>query len=513
MTGSVVDVLDQAVFGARLEAWHDEGALAVAACAQASSERDGSFRIRVPRRGRYLLRLSHPDFAQTANRVGIWVDEDRATEVPRWPLDSGLLLRGRVVDANSRQALAGVEVVLRPSIRAKREDHGLLARRMRTRADGAFSFTGLPPRRYTLIARPAAPHVEHRIHDIRARLPDDEAVVLRMDRGLRGSFRVVDAEGRAVEGAELRLEALGRSQASPKLVRTDAKGRAECVELSRGPLRIVATHGALRAAQTRRVPFRDELEIRLPESRRLSLRHRGVLPATRCRWRLVWQDHTPQGRWLAAASPRSGIVEIEGLPEAADGTLLELRVDGHAPNLVDLADLRDGTSLPARAASSLTLRFEGPGRLDLRGQSIELLDSARAMPAARAVVDRAGTASFEALATGGYWLRIGGRRMAGTIHVGEGARESARFQWPPPSGDLEVRIPPGLAAPTQLHVWASRGSFRELRTIREEARISFRGLPAGRFGLRLRRGAEGDGGAPPVFVEVLPGQSVTADLR
>lgn len=518
--GRVVDPLDQAVRAARVQVWHDEAPLDFDPAATTTSAADGSFKLRVEGVGRYLLRVSHADFASGPNRRGLWAHDDGPTKVGTLTLASGRLLMGRCVDASTGRSLAGVEITLRPSLLIEREDHGLVYPRLRTKADGLFEFTGLAARRYTIEARPEGGFARHVLTGLRARLPDEEGVVLRLEPGHALRVRVRTHEKKPIAGAEIRLEAGARMRTPARVLRSSRAGVASFEQLAAGTWRLVTRHRALVLSREIELPRAEPLDVELPSGRKIDMLHSGAERGRPCRWRLVWQDarRTPRSDWIEAVVPRERTVRIEGLPSLGSrGAELgvELRVPGYAPAYLAGAELRSGASFPAVRAAQAKIRLRDPSRRRLSSHRVTLRsigDDIRPWSASVRSNDR-GVAVLEDLPHGAFRLEIDGHSTGKTIMLRAGRSDALEVRWPPRRGRLDVVLPKSLARGARLHVWSDGGRFRDLRAIDGSTRLSFPGILPGKYGVRLRAGDRSESSESPQFVEVVGGESVRLDLR
>jgi protocatechuate 3,4-dioxygenase beta subunit len=189
--GRVVDEAGRPISGATLrpETFEGRGLPALVGETMAgSSGADGSFALGPLPAGSLGLLVSHRGHAN--GRVEAVVRSRQAADLRDVALETGLAVRGRVRDREGA-GLPGILVRAEPA----RGGEGATAD-AETDADGAFSLSGLPAGAYAVVAE-AAGFARARASATAGGAP----VEIVMDVGGTISGRVVDAEGRPVEGA------------------------------------------------------------------------------------------------------------------------------------------------------------------------------------------------------------------------------------------------------------------------------------------------------------------------
>ncbi len=181
------------------------------------------------------------------------VDENTDDESPDADPGAASRLEGRLVDSRTGSPLADLTVILEP-IRG-----GAGARRSpATSASGGFQFDGVPPRAYRLTIDHGFLRIESARQVVEvASGPATDLGDIRVQEGAKLSGRVVDADGRPVEGATVRSSdasirgwgggvwpsAGGAGWTGASGSRTDAEGRYNLrAVLPRRPLRVTAEH-------------------------------------------------------------------------------------------------------------------------------------------------------------------------------------------------------------------------------------------------------------------------------
>lgn len=214
---------------------------------------DGAMRAGFLENGRTSFASMKPGSVRVQVRTGLTmapVGEPVTIDVPKGTdhhrhsvsLPAGEL-GGRVVDADTGEALPFVLVrLVRDGDAGKAADHGTAI----TREDGTFSFRGLAPGRYGLVAADAL--VQRTVDGSASRLDAIDLLVgqRRTDLVLRAqpaaglAVRVVDDQGSPVAGAMLlAVDDEGRSIGAFAMAVSDAEGRAHLGGLPQGRVRVV----------------------------------------------------------------------------------------------------------------------------------------------------------------------------------------------------------------------------------------------------------------------------------
>lgn len=187
VSGWVVDAADKPVSGAQVTLDQDDGAV--------ESGPDGYFSFDDVPEGRHWLRARSGERA--AGPVLVLADFGERETILR--LRAAPSLEVKVVDAQTGRAIPGARV----EVRAASPVSGV------TKADGLLLLSELPPGHHALVAR-ANGYAPERVT---LTVPDTDAGRLRrvmaLGRGVLLSGRVVDAAGRAVQGAEVSAQEVG----------------------------------------------------------------------------------------------------------------------------------------------------------------------------------------------------------------------------------------------------------------------------------------------------------------
>lgn len=523
LEGRVVDALEQPIRDAEIEVFRDDLTPDADAFARTSSDERGAFRIQVPPATRYLVRISHDDFAPLENRTGIYV-EDAAVSLGLLTLEVGLVLQGRILDPRGR-AVPDVEVLLRPEVRVERAEHGRDVRRRRTNTDGSFRFGALSARAYRLQLVADAPWADSVVSGLFPGLPDAEGVDLTLERGHSMRGRVVDDDGRPVAAARVFATCRDAPRARAYEGWTTSSGAFEFERVPSGIWRLDIRHGTRVTEVDFALPA-PERRFTLSAGKDQPLQLIGSPLPRALRWRLTWPSAGETRSPWQSAPIENGATVLRDLPsyELQADYDVELRVAGHARRFVTRARLATGAAIQlvreARLAVQLTPGSAAvgfPERLRLRSiLAPRFHDDARP--------DGEGRLRFGQLPSGSYVLedaRSGATLLEARLETGTDVER--QLSWPPSSGRLVVEIAsdPALGRGFELHVWSLAGGFRDLRSATAGAALSFPGLRAGRYGLRLRpssgtapsSAASSTGtDVPTKIVEVLANRSVRVRL-
>lgn len=206
VSGRAVDEAGHPLSGASLrpEVFEARGLPALVGESMAgTSAADGSFALGPLPAGAIGLAVSHRGYA--TERVPAAVRSRQSTDLRDVVLEAGLAIRGRVRDRDGT-ALPGVLVRAEPA----RGGEGATSDG-ETDGEGAFLLSGLPAGAYGVVAEAAG--FAHARASATAGGPPVEIV---MDAGGTISGRVVDAEGRPVEGATVHGEAAETGSATDR---------------------------------------------------------------------------------------------------------------------------------------------------------------------------------------------------------------------------------------------------------------------------------------------------------
>jgi protocatechuate 3,4-dioxygenase beta subunit len=165
---------------------------------------DGRFDLRGLRGGKYTLEARHPEGCMVGENVPFEVEEGGILDGLEIALARGVSQGFRVSDAASGAGIAGAEVVV--AVPEEVDLHGL-ERRGRTDGEGRCRISGLRPDRCD-VSVSARGYIGDRFPvQVSGGSGGGETIILRLEKGASISGRVVDPDGLAIAGAEVRIEA------------------------------------------------------------------------------------------------------------------------------------------------------------------------------------------------------------------------------------------------------------------------------------------------------------------
>jgi hypothetical protein len=175
----------------------------VSHCAAVSGE-DGRFELRGLRAGEYTLEARHPEGCMAGKMITLEVEEGGNIDGLELALARGVSRGFRVIDAASGAGIAGAEVVIEIPYE---EDLPGVERRGRTDGEGQCRISGLRPGRCDVTAS-ARDYPRNRFPvEITGSPGGGETIGLRLEKGASISGRVLDPDGHAIAGAEVRIGA------------------------------------------------------------------------------------------------------------------------------------------------------------------------------------------------------------------------------------------------------------------------------------------------------------------
>ncbi|MEM8960792.1 MAG: carboxypeptidase regulatory-like domain-containing protein [Acidobacteriota bacterium] len=235
VTGTVTDDRDEPIDGIRV----------LAGGAAATTDAEGSYRMKGARPGPTIAEAIHPSYGRHRQELTI----ETGSNTLDWRLPAGQFITGRVVD-DQRQPLAGATVEI--ELRSGEEPW---SHRSTSDADGAFRIEPVPIGRYEMRAHhPGHARTVHPELVSVVDLPVENLVlVLRPGTTVTGTLRGLDFE----ELATVRVEAHGE-RGVVRRGRVDYEGTYRVQDLEPGAWQIIGrTTGRRRQAQTRLVATPD----------------------------------------------------------------------------------------------------------------------------------------------------------------------------------------------------------------------------------------------------------------
>lgn len=437
-------------------------------------------------------------------------------------LQPGRFLRGRVTTATG-QGLEGAELYLRPEVEEERSDRGLLARRVRSGPGGAFVVTGLEARPLRLYVASGNGYADRSIGGLVPVLASErsEDLVIEVPAAKRLAGRCVSDRG-GVAKVRVTVVATADPYAAALVATSDARGEFFFERVVDGPLRVTAQFGPYEVV-TRVPAAADDVVLEAPKLEAATLRFEvpdGLLVPSSGHWRFAWRNGAtlapvPDFVWQAFGirDAHASLDVIAARPAAA--AFVELRLPGMARSFVPLERAGSALTVQLDAACQLSMRLETPDGQPAAGGQVQVRRVGEPAFELSLRSDEYGSALAEQLPSGSYDISTG--EAWKRVEVGAGRGATTVLVAPPPRGDLEVTIagPEGQAG--DLHLFARRSSFHDLRRVRSGETLIFEGLPVGRYGLVLRAFAEVPGGqagsgTTTKDVEVSAGRRVEARL-
>ncbi|MCB9892716.1 MAG: hypothetical protein H6833_13770 [Planctomycetes bacterium] len=501
--------------------------------ARATSAGSGEFRIDVPPDdrgppGRLSIRATHRDFAPAPLQSGLLIANGLDSVELR--LGAGLVVTGRVVRPDGR-GVANAEVLLRVEALDERTDRGLVARRIRTGGDGEFFFGGLEQRPYRIFVAPGAPYYDRVVSGLVPRFPDSrtarEELLVRAVPATLVRGRCVDVDDAPRSGVRVTAFALDDPTAAPQTTTTDDDGLFVFERAPTGALQVTAWFGPFPRtididANTRSARPTKITEPTL-EHLTIALRVDGGEPPTNGHWRYVQRtpvlEPIPSLEWRAF-DVTAGSATFPVAPAIVPpGLAIEVRFHGMARCFVPLERSPLVNTLQLTSAGQISIRTETASGAPSPARSLRVTHREDPVFAIDLRSDDSGTVRAEQLPAGTYSVRTLQGVDTATVRPGDIA--TLRIVDPRQHGALELAIGDLPSGETELHVFSSDGTFRDLRRVTPHETLFFERLPSGRYGILLRTSDSGrapDSGAETSstkrskVVEVLDGSRVQTRL-